>query len=241
MPVSSNSLFHFTNSADHLFNILKNDFIPHFSLETFYAIEGTEKFAFPMVCFCDIPLSQVKEHLKVYGNYGIGLSKKWAKLKKLNPVFYLIKNSLLDYYLWTTFSIYITNKETLDSKIKKSIAESLKHFKVYEEKFDRSPEPNKPYRFYNEREWRYSPENTSIIGEAEYKNPVARNRYNLEVENRKLTFTPDDITYLILNDETEISEMILSLKRIKSPKYDDATIEKLISRILTSEQILNDF
>ena len=38
MPISSNTLFHFTNSVDNLIDILENNFIPHYSFETYTTI-----------------------------------------------------------------------------------------------------------------------------------------------------------------------------------------------------------
>jgi len=51
--------------------------------------------AIPMVCFCDIPLSQLVSHIDTYGKYGLGMSKEWGIKKGLNPVIYFNKNSLL--------------------------------------------------------------------------------------------------------------------------------------------------
>lgn len=44
--------------------------------------------AFPMVCFCDIPLSRIDEHIGFYGRFGIGMTRKWAEQNGLNPVLY---------------------------------------------------------------------------------------------------------------------------------------------------------
>jgi hypothetical protein len=95
MNISSNTLFHFTDKIENVISILKEEFRPHFCLEDlndFVApddrIEELEH-AIPMVCFCDIPLSQSMNHRKTYGNYGIGLSKEWGScecgLKLINP------------------------------------------------------------------------------------------------------------------------------------------------------------
>ena len=101
MNISSNTLFHFTDKIENVISILKERFRPHFCLEDlndFVApderIEELEH-AIPMVCFCDIPLSQSMNHRKTYGNYGIGLSKEWGKNNKVSPVLYAHQNSAI--------------------------------------------------------------------------------------------------------------------------------------------------
>ena len=74
-------------------NILRNNFIPKCSLETIFNGADKLEFAYPMVCFCDIPLSQVKEHIAIYGHYGIGLSMEWGIENGLNLVLYLESRS----------------------------------------------------------------------------------------------------------------------------------------------------
>ena len=44
--------------------------------------------AAPMVCFCDLPLSLIRRHLKEYGHFGIGLDKKWGLKNGVAPVIY---------------------------------------------------------------------------------------------------------------------------------------------------------
>lgn len=81
-----------------MLNILKNDFRPRFGLEDFSSLKPNVQnfsYAFPMSCFCDLPLSNTSKHLATYGNYGIGLTKKWGKKNGLNPILYLHKDSNL--------------------------------------------------------------------------------------------------------------------------------------------------
>ena len=97
MPISSNTLFHFTRSAEALVGILKHEFTPHYCLEDYSVLPAaapeSPNIAIPMVCFCDIPLSQISEHLAKYGDFGIGLSKNWGMKKGVSPVLYAYPGS----------------------------------------------------------------------------------------------------------------------------------------------------
>jgi hypothetical protein len=92
--LSANTLFHFTTNTKSLLSILRNGLFVRYSLENFEnLIHDQAEIVLPMVCFCDIPLSQVKRHTISYGKYAIGLSKKWGMNNKINPVIYAYPNS----------------------------------------------------------------------------------------------------------------------------------------------------
>lgn len=249
--ISSDSLFHFTSSADNLIGILTKEFLPRFCCEKII-LEGEEtkvfiNNAFPMVCFCDIPLSQIKNHINTYGCYGLGMSKTWGMAKGLNPVVYLSKTSTFSH------SLYKTMRRIIDQKVAKIVArkealetvgEIVRYLKPYSGNFERNGKVIKDVRFYNEREWRYVPKHSSYSGrwsitKEEYDNPVTRAQENTAFEGAKLSFEPSDIKYIIVKEEKEILSMINVLRKIKK-KYDVKTVEILTSRIITSEQILND-
>lgn len=92
--ISANTLFHFTPTLSNLKNILENGIKIGFSLENYDSLLSKNKeIGLPMICFCDIPLSRVKEHVKKYGGYAIGLQKSWGMQNKLTPVIYSHENS----------------------------------------------------------------------------------------------------------------------------------------------------
>lgn len=243
MPISSETLFHFTPKPEYLFQILEYNFRPRYYQEIIKLKGLKSDFirAIPMVCFCDIPLSQIKNHIATYGCYGIGMSKSWAIKNKLNPILYIEPNSKL------TKSIIsiLKNAGDIDKNDKKEgIFNLFRYMKNYKGDFYRNGLIIKNVNFYNEREWRYLPDTNSNIkfwlSEEEFGKPINLVSHNREAENDSLKFQPEDIRYIIIKDETEIPTMISTLKSIKS-KYTDDVIEKLVSRIITTEQINEDF
>lgn len=91
--LSANTLFHFTGNITNLQNILKQGFKVQFSQESFDSLlepinNEKQEVLLPMICFCDIPLSNIKEHTLKYGNYGLGLAKDWGVNHGLSPVIY---------------------------------------------------------------------------------------------------------------------------------------------------------
>ena len=251
--ISSNTLFHFTNLTN-LIGILKNEFHPKYSIETYYERDRESyKAGIPMVCFCDIPLAQVEEHLRVYGKYGIGMTKKWAKNNRLNPVLYLESHSVL---LEQIHSVLSHNYEDLKALIKlggshigsfRKDRQSLLNIFMHTKPFDGYHERGgrKEYKkFYNEREWRYVPNidrlggDELLLNDKKFDENILREKNDLLIDY-KLSFEPDDIEYLIVSQESERLDLIYSIKRIKE-KYDDDRKLILISKIISAEQILTD-
>lgn len=94
MGISSNSLFHYTDSIDILVKILSEGFKGSYCKEVFSYNNQSVNVYVPKISFCDIPLTTFTNY-STYGKFGIGLSKEWGIKKKLNPVLYLEKNSYL--------------------------------------------------------------------------------------------------------------------------------------------------
>jgi hypothetical protein len=250
--LSPNSLFHFTPNINNLLGILNYTFYPRYCYEEFDLIDdGQQPFtadAIAMVCFCDIPLSQLMNHIKIYGNYGLGLTKEWGIKKKLNPVIYFNKNSLLAQSL----SIITDGTRLKKDPVSLAYHETMQYFKPYEGKFYRGESLiNDRVRFYDEHEWRYIPDRKIMIENkihTSMQTHVYRNTEELKKANRKLeidliklSFNADDIKYVIIKEEKEINKMVNSLRDIKGSRYDSDTLDRLISRIITVKQIQDDF
>jgi len=246
--ISSRSLFHFTRKLEYLIQILKYEFRPRYYPEKLTIISGIENFrAIPMVCFCDIPLSQVKNHIETYGDYGIGLSEDWVFKGKLNPVLYLKTDSTVAKNLIKILNALQDQAFAKSGKLNEAKYGFLKlicNIKNYKGDFERDGNINKAVKFYDEREWRYTPEKNSSIDfwleKEQYEDQSYLDEANVKVGQLKLQFNPEDIKYIIVKNESEINAMITALKSMKS-RFSPDVVEILTTRILTSEQIKNDF
>lgn len=250
MPISTNTVFHFTNSFENIVSILENTFRPHFCLEDLTVVmpdrshEADLVFAVPMVCFCDIPLSQATPHLKHYGPYGIGLSKKWAMQAGLCPVLYIVQNSPLASRLF----LIINKLSTLPrDKIGNSpeiddfhdFSSYLKPYAGFSPKGD----SKKEQRFYNEREWRFVPDLSGHplrygIAKDEFMDEAKRETANKYLWNNfTLPFALSDVEYLIVHQKKEIAHMSEIIKKMLS-KTDGQESPPVI---ISSKQIRQDF
>jgi hypothetical protein len=258
-PLSANSLFHFTDSLENLVNILTNEFRPKFCLEDFSVLRGSTmaasapdeefKWAVPMVCFCDLPLSQTSYHLSIYGNYGIGLTKEWGRRKGISPLMYVYSDSLLTVKLIAMIDRVMKNKRAkrLGRELIRDFNDIFSFVKPYEGDFWRRGVTIPNVRFYNEREWRFVP---SLIHDDPNPWGLTYDVF-LDDEKRKaandqlaqtyrISFEPNDIKYLVVGSESEIVPLISQIETIKGRySYDDVRL--LFSRVISAEQIRHDF
>jgi len=262
--ISANTLFHFTDSFENLQSIFINDFYPRYCLEdqSYLITEDLPKYAaIPMVCFCDIPLSQISYHTSVYGSYCIGLSKEWGKGNGINPIMYSVADSYSTLLLRESFcALYPLNPKLLTHDaaepdlISWDAATMLYSFftflKPYEGEFWRNGKLiNKNVQFYNEREWRYVPPLKQlnemglipVMSRNQYEQKSERDNYNAALKKSfRLKFTPEDIKYIIVREEKEVLKMANNIGRTCS-RYSQEEITRLITKIMSMEQIIDDF
>lgn len=244
MALSSNSLIHFTRNKNSLIGILRDNFRIFYCLEHVYCKSGTFRGAVPMVSFCDIPLSEIKNHIDKYGCYGLGLKKSWAAKKGMNPVLYIEKESMIGHEFRNTAKKLLLGKyDNTISEEGLTIINLFRYMKNYEHELIRNDKIYPNYRFSDEREWRYVPPKEDaeiIVLEKLFSSQEQKNQANSRLENIRLEFTPDDITYIIINEETEIAEFIEVLRSAKGKNYTHQQVERLMTRIFTTEQIRTD-
>lgn len=244
-------LFHFTK-RDGLFGILEHTFKLSISVEHIVGIDKSREFGAPMVSFCDLRLSELKDHMNKYGKYGIGLSKEWANRMGLNPVFYVNKDSPFVGNFMNAVEKLFAHLETIDDADEHTVVtssymhilEAYRYIKNYEGDLKRANGSiTKNYRFADEREWRYVlPQNAknlpfipfNVIG-----TPEQKAEFNKIYQNYKLAFEPEDIKYLIVALDRERLELIEHLHDVKDG-FPQHVITNLASRILTAEQISRD-
>ena len=243
MPLSASTLFHFTDSKDSIKKILEENFKVFYCKETPHLGDNKLIFYVPMVSFCDIPLSEVKEHISKYGKYGIGLTKNWGGINGLNPVLYVSKNSFLS-TSYICAARHFADVETLDdlSNEQKSLVDVLRYIKSYEADLTRKGITTPNYRFSDEREWRFVPPHSEscpmIIDQEFYTNN--KDFCDKSLSGIRLAFEPNDIKYIIINDDSEITEFLDHLRHTKGKTYSFHDVERLMTRILTFEQIRDD-
>lgn len=237
MALSTNSVFHFTKNIDSVKSIITSSFRIKYCSETVEYKKRKISYAVPMASFCDIPLSQVNSHIKKYGGYGIGLLKKWAKRKGLNPVLYLEKDA-------TILSELIRDKFENSNDI---VQEFLRYTKNYEGVLKRDGKIiQKSYRFYDEREWRYCPTErkmngpTKIIHDNDYY-LNNKDQINRSINHLHLDFKLSDISYIIVQDDTEVLDIIKHLEEHLKKEENQDYVKILTSKIMTSKQIRTDF
>jgi len=206
-----------------------------------------------MVSFCDLKLSELKVFTKNYGNFGIGLTKEWANRNGLSPVMYVNRHcELMDNLITGLNGVYShLNKINDLEKFKNlntsylNIMNTYRYVKNYEGELIRGGiTEDKNYRFADEREWRYVPslENEGIqpfVAISKIRTSKQKAEYNEKVSHLRLSFQPDDIKYLIVETDNDITELIRHLQTVKG-RFDPETRSRLSSRILTIEQINKD-
>ena len=252
---SANALFHFKDKREFIEQILKEGRIsPRYVVEDMNYLKFPlfNELAMPMICFCDIKLHSIINHVDFYGNFGIGFNKKWVIEKGIQPLHYLNDYSNFTKDFQKELQTLISDKHPLPDENKDYIFKKLSYIKpIFGEMWDYRLEKNVSKIFHDENEWRYVPD---LINEYGFKPFIAsgnkepidntnyRNRLNSALNLKKelsLDFSIEDIKYLFVRDNEERIKLI---SYIFSELDNSETINRLlISKIQTIEEIREDY
>ncbi|MEH3415220.1 abortive infection system antitoxin AbiGi family protein [Phytobacter diazotrophicus] len=251
MSLHPEILFHFTD-RDGLLKILEHTFKISYARERIQGRNETREFGIPMVSFCDIKLSDLKDHIDKYGDYGIGLNKSWANSKGLNPVWYVNKNSEFpDGFtsalnaLYRQMDLIIDDKEHKEfNKNYMKFMDTYRYLKNYEGDLKRSGFEVENYRFADEKEWRFVPSINEedilpLVPITRIRTKQQKKEYNDKISHLHLSFEPKDIKYIIVKNDNDILDIINHLKIVKN-RFSPDEVMQLQTRILTTEQIKTD-
>ena len=261
--LSSNFLFHFTKELNNIKSILINGFYPRTCKEN-YSFLLTEipreeaYYRLGMVCFCDIPVDLQGKHRKLYGNYGIALSKEWGISKGICPLMYIplktggirtleqiaiqIKGLLL-------LNEKATNSHLVEEEIRKKLTgyteelfgnfiQFMGYWKLYEEG---------ELRYYDEREWRYvypwttqkqirHGDSNLLIGK-DVDDEKKIQRLNNALARNPLCFSTDDIEMIVVPTKEDSNNLVDFLQHRDNKQssqwksWDNRILEMLINKI----------
>ena len=125
----------------------------------------------------------------------------------------------------------IKNKD-LNEYERKHLLPYLKQF-IGNQEYKGGKEKRK--KFYDEREWRYIPDNSLV------EPFFGTNRKSIpqgSKENDRMKLDLSAIEYIIIDNEKEFNKIIKVLKKLSTKKV---SYELLLSKIMTSRQIERDF
>lgn len=255
MAVSANTLFHFTAKESLKAILSSQGFFAQYSEEHFEDILPETSIyritLIPLVSFCDLTIMQLTRdsvHTTNFGNYGIGLTKKWGIKRRVSPVVYVHKNSQPSTQLYNLIKLFRKfdkehEAEEIISQARRELIDSFKFIKPYQGRWQKGKEISREKEdivYYNEREWRYCPSLAKSKVLSGIK-PVAKKiqaNLNNGLKKKLIRFTPEDIKFIIVNQKNEIDEFIKTINSMSITKKEK---NELITKIITFQEINEDY
>lgn len=255
MAISANTLFHFTNSRNLEKILLSQGLFAQYSDEHFEGIfpdKSIFRFDYiPMISFCDLTIMQLtgdSKHRENFGEYGIGLTKKWGIKNKVSPVTYVHEKSPSVnqlYQLFKVLSEFPSDNNIVPGlrSIKRELVDSIKYFKSYEGRWHKGDTiadtlPNLIY--YNEREWRYCPflNDYQVLSAIKTYNKKKKEKLNEELKSKPVKFENDDVKFIVIKDKNEKNDFVNVIRKMKINRKQQ---DELITNIISFEEIREDY
>ncbi|MDB6058389.1 MAG: hypothetical protein JWO95_2233 [Verrucomicrobiales bacterium] len=241
MNPRTKTLFHFTSSLDTLLRILREGFWPQYCLEDVRWLDdgSTQWRAWPMVSFCDIPISRLHEHTEFYGCYGIGVFREHWESTGLNPVLYVSRDSTVRKFLREV----VLDSKDVDDRMRAAAMVMMAYCKPMR---GRVYGIEKEKDFYSECEWRFISSAEACSGNFKFflSEKEFRDQQLLQQANDKrrkdemLEFRPEDVRYIAVKSRDEVHNVIRFIDT--ELKHTPEERDLLKTRIIALDELSSD-
>lgn len=149
-----------------------------------------------------------------------------------------INNTFLNYMAET-----IPKKTKADIRALDFMKKLIVYAKNYQADLERKDVKIIDYRFYNEREWRFilQEHNQKPIVPVFSHKPGDKEKLNESINDVRVEFAVNHITYIIVKTIDEIEIAINAIRNFYNDKCTSKQLDILLSKIISVEQIKNDF
>lgn len=227
-------------------SILLNGFWPRYCVEDveWARTEDADagRVAIPMVCFCDIPLSRIDEHVLFYGEFGVGLSREWAIRSGLSPIQYAVEGSRIAKIIAHLSEFDGVSPEKKHEYLLRllPIATNIKPLS------GAMVVAGKPIvkDFYSESEWRFVASDAEVepfLMQEEFEDPGMLSHHNDTTRTHSmLRFLPSDVKYIFVRSDTDIPSVINFIQS-ELDHHPAADLKVLMSRVTSLDTVRSDW
>lgn len=238
MNLTSDTFFHFTKNLDSIKSILSDGFNVYYCKEEIYSdTHGrVEHIGIPMVCFCDKPLSSIRQNN--YGHYAIGMSRSWGISKRLMPVHYYPNNKKC----FSTKTIIKATKAFLSPGGKYDDYRILGYSKPMNKI---AKQENQCKNNYSEHEWRYIYDTSTYPWKSGEDYDLYRKEQGTKIPvGNPLTFNASEIDFILVGkkDIDDIQSYIMGVLPIigRKNKITDSDKYRLLTKLLIYEDLVKN-
>lgn len=202
-------LFHYTAKIEHLRDMLTNGLWPRYCVEEFEWLLGTPTYmAFPVVCFCDIPIPAASCHRERYGKYAIVIPKDSASNHDINPVWYIQERSSVENHLATLLKHQVrVTLDTIPAEIKPLLPFLKSTIGAQPDRQATHPGTSEVLAFEEELEWRHSPASLMSTWKFGYTRNIVTNAHHQDSLGHRLKLNHNDIESVFVPNQAELESL----------------------------------
>lgn len=198
-------LFHYIPEFRYLQEALSKGRWPRYCVEEFDWLLGPSVcMAFPVVCFCDIPIPAAASHRQRYGDYAIAIPKDLASSYDINPVWYIQEGSSVEKHLASLLHHPIrATLDTFPKQIKPLLPFLKSTIGAQPDRQTAQPGTLDVLPFEEELEWRHSPSDLIDTWKFGYTRDIVDLEHHDDSLGHRLVLKHNDIESVYVPTQAE--------------------------------------